>query len=630
MEVSVISTPRRKTRKRKLRARDIVERVNELTSSPLSFCESSPSSLSHDIGNVSLVADLSPSEGDCDSVVAGSVCVTSSDEESVASNSSQLSDLLKSEQIFQLPAFNSLSTIFDLCSVRMTVNDSFSQFSVDSDELVDNFSDMLSVGSDLSVRNASLLTDLFCSHFKLSDECSTVLHTLIKAFLPSPNNFPSGFSYVRNAKKMVQQEVRVLRKSQRHSFCVMSFVVQLRDTVQRNLDKNLSYAEFRKQNPYSDLNSSLSPPVEMTPQGDLCFNLLLFSDGVNIKKLTLRKELWPIWIQIADLPPRQRMSRSNIILAALFVGNVTPNWNELVPHIKSELLSSIELKHNKKSFRAFFKVKLLVSDLGAKCHMLNMFKFNGFYGCHFCTAEGKTIGKTHSSYPYGQTGQIRERDVNDCFVELAQSLPVTKLVNVAGVKGKSAFADLIEGLPITAPIDYMHCFLLGVFPEVLKLCYKALPQDEKTKVNIVISQLSCPRELMVYSRKIRSLDEVAQFKANENFNWLFYISPLVFRRRIPEKLYNHLLNLSFGVRLLLESSCDSFTFDAQLFLDTFCEEIVTIHGGNERIETINFHCLRHFVNQVRRFGPLYCYSAMSFEAANRVFWRSFFRSTLRM
>ena len=385
------------------------------------------------------------------------------------------------------------------------------------------------------LRNASLLTDLFCSHFKLSDNCSTVLHTLIKAFLPIPNNFPSGFSCVRNAKKMFQQEVRVLRKSPRQSFCVMSFVVQLRDTVQRNLDEILSCAKFRTQNPYSDLNCSLSPPVEMTPQGDLFFNLLLFSDGVNNKKSTLRKELWPIWIQIADLPPRQRTSRSNIILTALFVSNVTPIWNELIPHIKSELLSSIELKHNKMSFRVFFKVKLLVSDLGAKCHMLKMFKFNGFYGCHFCTAEGKTIRKIHSYYPYGQPGQIRERDVNDCFVEFAQSLPITKLVNVAGVKGKSAFADLIEGLPITAPIDYMHCVLLGVFPEVLKLCYKALPQDEKIKVNVVISQLSCPRELIAYSRKIRSPDEMAQFRANANFNWFFLYKPARFSASISRK-----------------------------------------------------------------------------------------------
>ena len=147
-----------------------------------------------------------------------------------------------------------------------------------------------------------------------------------------------------------------------------------------------------------------------------------------------------------------------------------------------------------------------------------------------------------------QPGQIRERDVNDCFVEFAQSVLVTKLVNNAVVKGKSAFADFIKSLPIAATIDYMHCVLLGVFPEILKLCYKALPQDEKIKVNIVISQIFCPPELIAYSRKICSLQEMAPFNANENFNWPFYISPFVFRRQIPEKLYGHLLN--FRVKLL--------------------------------------------------------------------------------
>ena len=128
------------------------------------------------------------------------------------------------------------------------------------------------------------------------------------------------------------------------------------------------------------------------------------------------------------------------------------------------MLSSIELKNNKKAFGAFFRVKQLVVDLGAKCHMLKMFTFNGLYGCQFCTAEGKTIGKTQSYYSYAQTGQIRERDVNDCFVEFAQSLLATKLVNVVGVKGESAFADLIEGLPITGPLNTCTAFFLVCFP----------------------------------------------------------------------------------------------------------------------------------------------------------------------
>ena len=176
---------------------------------------------------------------------------------------------------------------------------------------------------------------------------------------------------------------------------------------------------------------------------------------------------------------------------------------------------------------------------------------------------------------------------------------------------------MIEGLPLTAPIDYMHCVLLGVFPDLLKLCYKALSCREREKVNSITANLCCPREMVSFSRKVRSLEELSQFKANELFNWLFYISPVLFLDRIPPELYSHLTNLVFGIRLLLESSCNKNVAASSLLLENFCREIVLRHDGNEKIETINVHCLTHLCDQVTRFGPLFCQSAMSFESANR-------------
>ena len=123
--------------------------------------------------------------------------------------------------------------------------------------------------------------------------------------------------------------------------------------------------------------------------------------------------------------------------------------------------------------RSSFKVKLLVANLGAKNHMLKRFKFNSFYGFHYGTATCKTIGKTRLLSVF-KSGDVREPSDNNIFVEFAQLLPVENLVNVVGVKGKSALAALIDGLPLTAPIDYMHCILLGVFPESIRLCYRAL------------------------------------------------------------------------------------------------------------------------------------------------------------
>ena len=322
-------------------------------------------------------------------------------------------------------------------------------------------------------------------------------------------------------KKSFSEEVRVVKNSPRQSLCITGFRYQLRDIIQQNLSEIFDYSEYRKKNIHSCFNCVLCPPVEVKQNRELFINLILMFDGVNIKKTTLRKQLWPVWLQIADLPPRRRSSRQHIVLAALFVGFTIPNYTDIVPLLNAELISSVQVRFKGFFFKTFFKVKLLIADLGAKSHMLNMYIFNGSYGCHFCTLPGKTIGSTHSYYPFPQTVKTREHCVNDMLVNYAELLPVDGVINVAGVKGKSAFASMSDDLPLTAPVDYMHCFSMGVFPEILKLCNRALCTNDRTEVGLILSKLSCPREIVAYSRKIRSLDEIAQFKASEYFNWIF-------------------------------------------------------------------------------------------------------------
>ena len=473
-------------------------------------------------------------------------------------------------------------------------------------------------GSDITAQEASVLTDLFCSKFHCSDECAESLHSLVKVLLPNENRFPSGYSHVKGMKKQFADAVRVLTKTEDSTLCVMTFRFQIRDIFVRHFSKIFQYSEFRKHNPHVDFNTYLCPPTEIGHSNIINTNLVIFSDGVNIKKSTFKKELWPVWIQVADLPPNLRMARQNIVLAALFVGGTHPNWDTLVPHLSAELNTGIQFEMSDQvSYKILFKVRLLVSDLGAKSHMLNMFKFNGYYGCHFCTAKGKFIGRTHAYYPHYEEGQLRESSVTEVYVNMAEALSIVAKPNVVGVKGKSAFARIIDGLPLCAPIDYMHCVLLGVFPDLLKLCMKSLTAKSRDEVTKVVEKLSCPREVISYSRKIRPLAELSQFKANEYFNWLFYVSTIVFLKRLPTDIYSHLTNLVSGVRLLLESSCETNVQSAEFFLKQFCQQIVRFHGGNERIETINVHCLNHLPEQVRRCGPLFCQSAMSFEAANR-------------
>ena len=74
----------------------------------------------------------------------------------------------------------------------------------------------------------------------------------------------------------------------------------------------------------------------------------------------------------------------------------------------------------------------------------------------------------------------------------------------------------------------MHCVRLGIFTETLKLCIKELSSTLKAEICHTVSQLSCPKEMIAFSRKIRPLSELAEFKANELYNWLLYVIPVVF------------------------------------------------------------------------------------------------------
>ena len=68
-----------------------------------------------------------------------------------------------------------------------------------------------------------------------------------------------------------------------------------------------------KRNQESDLNL---PQFFVTTSNLLDVFLILNSDGVKIMR-SASKSIWPVWLAIANLPPKLRSSFENIVLASL-------------------------------------------------------------------------------------------------------------------------------------------------------------------------------------------------------------------------------------------------------------------------------------------------------------------------
>ena len=200
------------------------------------------------------------------------------------------------------------------CSVSTVSCDK--NFILNSPSQLEEFLSMYSKSS-IGVADATSLIELLSSKLHLTDEGTVNLISTFKTLLPEDNGLPSGQSFIRRMKTNFDFSVRTLKKTDTSSFCVLNFRNQISEIVRRNLNQILNYANFRKQNQGADLSEKNAPIVKIDESGAFILNLLLSTDGVNIKKSTFKKEVWSIWLQIGDLPPKLRMSKSNIFFGCI-------------------------------------------------------------------------------------------------------------------------------------------------------------------------------------------------------------------------------------------------------------------------------------------------------------------------
>ena len=190
-----------------------------------------------------------------------------------------------------------------------SINESFEPLSAifqHEDEKLRPLSQLLYPSSTIGQNNANLIARCFCSRFKLSDVASKCLFNMIHLLLPPDNRIASSFAAVQSSKiRLVDLTAAVIDTSDGRA-CALKFSNLIASVVKRNISSILKYnAERKASNRTNDIpNSKLTFSNE---ENILATELILFTDGVTFIKSSSNRILWPIWLSLAQWPPRLRM-----------------------------------------------------------------------------------------------------------------------------------------------------------------------------------------------------------------------------------------------------------------------------------------------------------------------------------
>lgn len=345
--------------------------------------------------------------------------------------------------------------------------------------------------------------------------------------------------------------------------------------------------------------------------------VIINTDGISMFKSS-RITIWPIYLQLANLPPLLRFRRDNIVTCGLWVGQTKPNMDTLLAPVlqKIDQLNALGMPfQTPQGAEVVVRILLLfgVFDLPAKAQVLSMIQFNGSYGCATCLHPGVWHGA--QVYPPGKSYPLRtEEGIYKAFREGHQSGKIIE--GIKGISPLKSYVNLVDGVPS----DYMHCVLEGVVKWLLKAWTGQKFHDKPFSIRRFLDVLDQsllkqrpPHELTRPPRSIKL--HLSYWKASEFRSWLLFYSLPLLLHILPPLYFHHFSLLVCSIHLLLQTRASVVqTHAAEEMLQDFCSFLPELYGVSSC--TMNAHCLTHLPYFVRKWGPLWTHSAFSFESMN--------------
>lgn len=269
-------------------------------------------------------------------------------------------------------------------------------------------------------------------------------------------------------------------------------------------------------------------------------------------------------------------------------------------------------------------IRCFVCDAPARSFLAGVHGHQALYGCNKCNqcCERIIINGGRSRRAYLRVKGVPRTD-NTFRTRLHLNHHKPKFQNQY-----SLLESLNIGMVSQVPIDAMHLVDEGAMNRMLTSLFETtwanitcqsvrLTTEKKEELDELFVSLSVyvPSE---FERKPRSIiHELCRWKAVEFRFFLNYAGCVVLKDFVTTEFYNHFMLLVTAVRWLSAPGTYLDNLDAaQVLIERFVQEYPDIYYPTEVV--YNIHGLLHITEDVRKFGPLYSYSAYKFENHMRV------------
>ena len=444
-------------------------------------------------------------------------------------------------------------------------------------------------GSPTSTESFMKEFELLSDKHRLSKVARNDFLKLFAKNLPVPNNMFSKLA------------IPVLPTISTERFDFSKFCsVDIKTQLELILSKNVAYI---KNSWSSECSWNSSWNFYLAPEIQLVLNI----DGAPLFKSS-KISVWPVWVQIFNLPPKLRGSFANMTLLGLWHGKSKPDFSKMLPLILFELESLNESKMSLNDLGALkFRIRSIVADMPAKACVLCMVQFNGYSSCPHCYIKG--FAQNHRMlFSVNKSFKLRENADFQACGYIAEKNKTHK----CGVKSFTPLNSVLN-LPWECPIDPMHQVFIGTGKVLTKLMVSLTKGVMLKDAENFLKTVNIPFDIQ---HKLKSLSDIKFWKAFDFKVFFFHVGPLIYRKiSVPRQYYISFCLLSIAIRLLSEIEPKTNEIDsAECLIENFFSNFLELYG--EDSQSFNFHTMRHLCEQVKRNGPLWFFSAFCFESAN--------------